>query len=86
MLCQETPTKDFQSAAIGATQKAYTGFPFEALDQVSWEQFVRRLSDIDMKCHVDLLNPSSLEEAISLAFQFESFDLGEGHGPTAERG
>ena len=39
-----------------------------------------------MKHHVDLQNPSSLEEAISLATQFESFNLGEGHGPTTGRG
>ena len=67
-------------------QKAYPEFPYEALDQVSREQFVRGLSDVDMKHHVDLRNPSSLEEAISLATQFESFDLGEGHGPIAGRG
>ena len=39
-----------------------------------------------MKRYVDLQNPSSLEEAISLATQFESFDLGEGHDSTAGRG
>ena len=39
-----------------------------------------------MKRHVDLRNPSSLEEAISLANQSESFYLGEGHGPTTGRG
>ena len=39
-----------------------------------------------MKRNVDLRNPSSLEEAISLATQFESFDLREGHGPVAGRG
>ena len=54
--------------------------------KVSREQFVRGLSDVDMKRHVDLQNPSSLEEAISLATQFEPFDLGEGHGSTAGRG
>ena len=39
-----------------------------------------------MKRYVNLQNPSSLEEAISLATQLESFDLGEGHGPIAGRG
>ena len=67
-------------------QKAYPEFPYEALDQVSREQFVRGLSDIDMKRHVDIRNPSSLEEAISLATQFESFDLGEGHNLSTGRG
>ena len=67
-------------------QKAYPEFQYEALDQVSREQFVRGLSDIDMKRHVDLRNPSSLEEAISLATQFESFDLGEGHNLSTGRG
>ena len=38
-----------------------------------------------MKRYVDLQNPSSLEETISLATQFESFDLGEGHDPVTGR-
>ena len=77
---------DFGCEVSRLAQKAYPKFPYEALDQVSWEQFVRGLSDVDMKRHVDLRNPSSLEEAISLATQFESFDIGEGHGPTTGRG
>ena len=67
-------------------QKAYPEFPYQALDQVAREQFDRGLSDIEMKRHVDLRNPSSMAEAISLATQFESFDLGEGHSPVAGRG
>ena len=58
-------------------QKAYPEFPYEALDQVCREQFVRGLSDLEMKRHVDLRNPTSLEEAVSLATQFESFELGK---------
>ena len=77
---------DFGCEVSRLAQKAYPEFPYEALDQVSREQFVRGLSDVDMKRHVDLWNPSSLEEAISLATQFESFDLGEGYDPTASRG
>ena len=77
---------DFGCEVSRLAQKAYPEFPYEALDQVSREQFVRGLSDVDMKRHVDLRNPSSLEEAISLATQFESFDIGEGHGPTTGRG
>ena len=77
---------DYGCEVSRLAQKAYPEFPYEALDQVSREQFVRGLSDVDMKRHVDLQNPSSLEEAISLATQFESFDLGEDHDPTAGRG
>ena len=83
---------DFGCEVSCLAQKVYPKFPYEALDQVSREQFVRGLSDVDMKCHVDLRNPSSLEEAISLASeaislpsQFESFDLEEGHAPIAGR-
>ena len=39
-----------------------------------------------MKRHVDLRNPSSLEEAISLPTQFESFEQGQGHIPGIGRG
>ena len=77
---------DYGCEVSRIAQKAYPEFPYEALDQVSREQFVRGLSDIDMKRHVDLRNPSSLEEPISLATQFESFDLGEGHNLSTGRG
>ena len=77
---------DYGCEVSRLAQKAYLEFPYKALDQVSREQFVRGLSDVDMKRHVDLQNPSSLEEAISLATQFESFDLGEDHDSTAGRG
>ena len=77
---------DFGCEVSRLAQKAYPEFPYEALDQVSREQFVRGLSDVNTKRYVDLQNPSSLEEAISLATKFESFDLGEGHDPTAGRG
>ena len=70
---------DFGRKVSRLAHKAYPKFPYEALDQVSWEQFVRGLSGVSMKRYVDLQNPSSLEEAISLATQFESFDLGAGH-------
>ena len=76
---------DFGHEVSRLAHNAYPKFPYEALDQVSREQFVRGLSDVNMKRYVDLQNPSSLEEAISLATQFESFDLGEGHDPTAGR-
>ena len=77
---------DFGCEVSRLAHKAYLKFPYEALDQVSREQFVRGLFDVDMKRYVDLQNPSSLEEAISLATQFESFDIREGHSPVAERG
>ena len=77
---------DFGCDVSRLAQKAYPEFPYEALDQVSREQFVRGLTDIEMKRHVDLRNPSSLEEAISLATQFESFEQGEGHIPGIGRG
>ena len=62
---------DFGCEVSCLVQKAYPEFPYETLYQVLREQFVRGLSDIDKKRHVDLRNPSSLEEAISLATQFE---------------
>ena len=82
----EESLMDFGCEVSHLAQKAYPEFPYEALDQVSREQFVRGLSDVDMKRHVDLRNPSSLEEAISFATRFESFDHREGHGPTTGRG
>ena len=40
---------DYGCEVSRLAQKAYPEFPYEALDQVSREQFVRGLSDIDMK-------------------------------------
>ena len=58
---------DFVYEVSHLPQRAYDKFPYEALDQVSRKQFVRGLSDVDMKRYVDLRNPSSLEEAKNLA-------------------
>ena len=53
---------DFGCEVSRLAQKAYPEFLYEALhvDQVSRGQFVRGLSDVDMKRHVDLPNPSNL--------------------------
>ena len=66
---------DYGCEVSRLAQKAYPEFPYEALDQVSREQFVRVYR-----------NPTSLEEAVSLATQFESFELGEGNNPGMVRG
>ena len=58
-------------------QRAYPEFNYSPLDQVASDQFVRGLPDVDMKRHVDLESSSSLDEAISLATQYESFEMGE---------
>ena len=58
-------------------QRAYPEFNYTALDQVARDQFVRGLPDVDMKRHVDLGSSSSLDEATSLATQYESFEMGE---------
>ena len=58
-------------------QRAYPEFIYDALDQVAREQFISGLSDIEMKRFVDLRGPHSLDEAVSLATQFESFELSE---------
>ena len=59
------------------TQKAYPNFPPEAIDQIATDQFVKELPDPEQKKYVDLENLRSLDEAVSLALQFESFKRGE---------
>ena len=58
-------------------QRAYPDFNYTALDQVARDHFVLGLPDVDMKRHVDLGSSNSLDEAISLATQYESFEMGE---------
>ena len=58
-------------------QTAYPEFSYTTLDQVARDQFVRGLPNVDMKKHVDLGSSSCLDEALSLATQYESFEIGE---------
>ena len=58
-------------------QRAYPKFSYDALDQAAREQFISGVLDIEMTQFVDLRGPRSLDEAVSLATQFESFELSE---------
>ena len=68
---------DYESDVMRLAQRAYPEFSYDALDQVAREQFISGLSDIEMKQFMDLRGPHSLDEAVSLATQFESFELSE---------
>ena len=58
-------------------QRAYPEFNYTSLDKVACDQFVRCLPDVDMKRHVDMGSCSrSLDEAICLATQYESVEMG----------
>ena len=59
------------------TQKAYPNFPLEVIDQITTDRFVKGLSDPERKKYGDLENPGSLDEGVSLALQYESFERGE---------
>ena len=59
-------------------QKAYPNFPPEAIDQIATDQFVKGLPDPEQKKYVDLENPGSLDEAVSLALQYESCSSTDG--------
>ena len=68
---------DYGSDVMRLAQRAYPEFSYDALDQVAREQFISGLSDIEMKRFVDLRGPHSLDEAVSLATQFELLELSE---------
>ena len=68
---------DYGSDLMLLAQRAYPEFSYTTLDQVAYYQFIRGLPDVDMKRHVDLGSSSSLDEAINLATQYESFEMGE---------
>ena len=59
------------------TQKTYPNFPPEVIDQITTDQFVKGLPDPEQKKYGDLENPGSLDEGLSLALQYESFERGE---------
>ena len=75
---------DYGSEVMWLAQRAYPEFKLSVLDQVAREEFVRGLQDIEMRRFVDLNCSSGLDEAISLATQFESFELAE-HGAGLNR-
>ena len=66
---------DYGSDVMRLAQRAYPEYNYTAFDQV--DQFVCGLPDVDMKRHVDLGSSSRLDKAISLANQYESFEMGE---------
>ena len=68
---------DDRSDVMRLVQRSYPGFSYDALDQVAQEQFISGLSDIEMKRFMDLRGPHNLDEVVSLATQFESFELSE---------
>ena len=69
---------EYGGEVLRLTQKAYPKFPHLAIDQIATDQFVKGLPDPEQKKHVDLQNPGSLDEAVSLATQYEAFEQGEG--------
>ena len=75
---------EYGSEIMRLAQRAYPEFKLSLIDQVAREQFMRRLQDIEMKRFVDLHCSGGLDEAISLATQFESFELAE-HGVDLNR-
>ena len=68
---------DYGSDMMRLAQRAYPEFIYTAVDQVARDQFVHGLPDVYTKRHVNLRSSSSLDEAISLATQYESFEMGE---------
>ena len=68
---------EYGGEVLRLAQKAYPNFPPEAIDQIATDQFVKGLPDPEQKKYVDLENPGSLDAAVSLALQFESFERGE---------
>ena len=69
---------EYGGKVLHLTQKAYLKFPHLTIDQIATDQFVKGLPDPEQKKHVDLQNPGSLDEAVSLATQYEAFKQGEG--------
>ena len=76
---------EYVSDVMGPAQRAYPEFSYTTLDQVARDQFVRGLPYVDIKRHVDLGSSSSLDKAISLATQYESFEMGESIASTNSR-
>ena len=68
---------DYGSDVMRLAQRAYPEFSNTTLDPVAHDQFVHGLLDIGMKRHVNLRSSGSLDEAITLATQYEQFEMGE---------
>lgn len=53
---------------------AFLNIPLDIRECLIIEQYISGLSDLELKQHVQFSHPSTLDRAISLAFEFEAFE------------
>ena len=56
------------------TKGAYPNLDYEAREELATEQFIDGLSGLDIQRHVQFGRPTSLNQAIALATEFETFE------------
>lgn len=65
--------EDFGYALKRLALKSYPHIPYEYLEPHIVDQFIFGLGDIDLQKHVQFRHPSTIEKAIGLAIEYESF-------------
>ena len=56
--------------------KAYPNFPTIAHEQFVLDQFLLGISSFEMKRHVQFMHPKTVNEAVSFALEYETFEMG----------
>ena len=69
---REESVSDFGYALKRLATRAFPSIPFDARESLIIEQYISGLGDADLKRHVQFSHPSSLDNAISLALEFEA--------------
>eukprot|EP00105_Crassostrea_gigas_P002276 XP_011414744.1 PREDICTED: uncharacterized protein LOC105319047 [Crassostrea gigas] len=65
--------EDFGYALKRLALKSYPHIPYKYLEPHIVDQFIFGLGDIDLQKHVQFKHPSTIEKAIGLAIEYESF-------------
>lgn len=65
--------EDFGYALKRLALKSYPHIPYKYLEPHIVDQFIVGLGDIDLQKHVQFKHPSTIEKAIGLAIEYESF-------------
>ena len=79
---EETVT-EYGFAITRLVNSAYPRLPFEAREVMALERFIDGLPSIEMQKHVEFGHPQSMDQAVALATEFESFN-GRFHGRKPE--
>ena len=71
---RDETVSEFGFALSRLANYAYPHWPFDKREELAVEQFITGLPSLDLQKHVQFRNPKTLDKAMALATEFESFN------------